>query len=92
MIPGSDLIDPDAATVPKWHTIRHLPEKKGVIAADPIWHVPFSRLQNNRGDRLLTEMRLPQMGSLNAVALSGRIVERGIDRVKRRRCVSVRHG
>ena len=41
MIPGSDSTNPDVATGPKWHTVRHLPEKKGIIAADPIWNIPF---------------------------------------------------
>ena len=78
MIPGGDLTDPDAATVPKWHIIRYLPKKKEIIAADPIWNVPFHVCANS-GVRLLTEMRLPQRGSLNAIDTSGRIAEQGVD-------------
>jgi len=77
MIPGSDSTNPDVATGPKWHTIRHLSEKKGIIAADPIWNVPF-HVCAITGDRLLTEMRLPQMGSLNAVDSPGRTMKQGI--------------
>jgi hypothetical protein len=41
MIARGDLTDPDEATVPKWHIVRYLPKKKEIIAADPIWNVPF---------------------------------------------------
>ena len=78
MIAGGDLTDPDEATVPKWHIVRHLPEMKEIIATDPIWNVPFHVCANS-GVRLLTEMRLPQRGSLNAIDTSGRIAEQGID-------------
>jgi hypothetical protein len=70
MIPGSDWTNPDAANVPKWHTVRHLPDNKGIIAADPNWNVPFMPVAIT-GDCLLTEMRLPQMGSFNAVDSPG---------------------
>jgi hypothetical protein len=41
MITEDNLTGPDAATVPKRHIARYLPEKKGIIAADPMWNVPF---------------------------------------------------
>jgi hypothetical protein len=47
MIPDGDLTDPDAATVPNWHTTRHLSEKKGIFAADPIWNVRFHACGDN---------------------------------------------
>ena len=77
IITGSDLTDPDAATIPKWHTARHLTEKKGIIAADPIWDVPFHACAIT-GGTLMTEMRLPPMGSLNAVDSPGRTMKQGI--------------
>jgi hypothetical protein len=71
------LTDPGATAVPKWHDATHLPEKKGIFPAGPIWNVPF-HARAITGGTLMTEMRQPQKGSRMAVESFGGIAEYGI--------------